>query len=40
MNNEQSRPNILADKSYAFAIRIIGLSKHLQTEYKEYILSK
>jgi four helix bundle protein len=32
--------NIVAEKSYAFAIRIIKLYKFLNTEKKEFILSK
>jgi four helix bundle protein len=32
--------SILRDKSYAFAVRIINLSKHLAEKKKEYILSK
>ncbi len=32
--------NIIADKSYAFAIRIVNLYKHLSTEKKEFVLSK
>ncbi|MCF6207661.1 MAG: four helix bundle protein [Sulfurovum sp.] len=32
--------SILADKSYQFAIRIVKLSRYLQNEKKEYVLSK
>ncbi len=32
--------NILATKSYAFALRIIKLYKHLSTVHKEFVLSK
>ena len=32
--------SILRDKSFLFALRTIKLSKYLQTEHKEYILSK
>ncbi len=32
--------NIVADKSYAFALRIIKLYKYLVSEQKEYVLSK
>lgn len=32
--------NIIATKSYAFAIRIVNLYKHLCNEKKEFILSK
>jgi four helix bundle protein len=32
--------SILKEKSYAFAIRIVRLSQYLQSEKKEYVLSK
>lgn len=32
--------NIIAVKSYAFAIRIVKLYKHLSVEKKEFVLSK
>lgn len=32
--------NIIAGKSYAFAIRIVNLYKHLSNAKKEYVLSK
>ena len=32
--------SILRDKSFHFALRMIKLSKYLQTTHKEYILSK
>jgi four helix bundle protein len=34
------KENIVMNKSYAFALRIIKLYKHLITEQKEYVLSK
>lgn len=34
------RDNIVADKSKAFAIRIIKFYKYLCTEHKEFVLSK
>ena len=34
------KESILKDKSYSFAIRIVKLSQHLQTENKEFVLSK
>lgn len=34
------RPNIVRDKSFAFALRIVKLFQFLQTEKKEYVLSK
>jgi len=32
--------NVVYDKSYAFAIRIVNLYKYLQNEHREYVLSK
>ena len=32
--------NIIADKSFHFAIRIVNLYKHLRLEKKEYVMSK
>ena len=32
--------NIVAEKSYAFAIRIVNLYKHFSQHNKEYVLSK
>jgi four helix bundle protein len=32
--------NIVRDKSYAFAVRVVNACRHLQTEKKEYVLSK
>ncbi len=34
------RENILRDKSYKFALRIVNLYKYLKDEKKEYVLSK
>lgn len=34
------KENVVADKSYAFALRIIKLYKFLIGEKKEYVLSK
>lgn len=34
------KESILLDKSFAFALRIIKLSRYLQKEHHEYILSK
>lgn len=34
------KPNILKDKSFAFALKIIHLYKTLQAEQKEFVLSK
>ncbi len=34
------RENIVLDKSYRFAVRIVKMYQHLSSEGKEYILSK
>ncbi|GHA74249.1 four helix bundle protein [Pontibacter akesuensis] len=34
------KENVVADKSYAFALRVVKLYKHLCSEKKEFILSK
>ncbi|MFZ1731024.1 MAG: four helix bundle protein [Bacteroidota bacterium] len=34
------KDNVVLEKSYAFAIRIVRLSKHLREECHEYVLSK
>ena len=34
------KDNVLKEKSYAFALRIVKLCKYMSTEKKEYILSK
>lgn len=34
------RDNILVDKSFAFAVRIVNLYKYLNSEKKEFVLSK
>lgn len=34
------RQNIIADKSYAFAIRIVKLYQHLAVNKKEFVFSK
>jgi four helix bundle protein len=39
VNNEQSKPDALSDKSYAFAIWVLGY-QHLQTKKKKYVLSR
>jgi len=43
MKNEKLKANgksIVADKSYAFAIRVVKLFKYLKNEHNEYVLSK
>jgi len=34
------KENIVRDKSFAFALRIVKLCQHLQNEKREYVLSK
>lgn len=34
------KPNLVQQKSYAFALRVIEAGKHLQFEQKEFILSR
>lgn len=36
----ESKPGILKEKSYAFALRIVKLYRHLAEEKREYVLSK
>ena len=35
-----AKPNVIAEKSEEFAVRVINLSKYLIAEKKEYIISK
>lgn len=37
---QSTKPNPVRDKSFAFALRIVKLSKYLQTEKKEFVISK
>ena len=32
--------NVIYDKSFSFAVRIVNLCRYLQTEQKEFVLSK
>ena len=34
------KPNIIKDKSFAFALRVINLAKYLNEKKKEFVLSK
>ena len=36
----ESRPSVLRDKSYAFALRIVNLCQELSEEKREFVLSK
>jgi four helix bundle protein len=40
MNENPGRQNVVKEKSYAFAIRIVKASRHIVLESKEYVLSK
>lgn len=40
MSNEQPKNDPLSEKSFSFALRIIKLYKYMQSEHKEFILSK
>lgn len=40
MENKKDKNNILNEKSYAFALRIVKAYQYLTTERKEFILSK
>jgi hypothetical protein len=35
-----AKPNVIAEKSEEFAVRVINLSKYLVGEKKEFIISK
>jgi len=37
---KHGKPNVVRDKSFAFAVRVVKLAKYLQSEKKEYVLSK
>lgn len=34
------KESVLSEKSFAFALRIVNLYKHLTTEHREYVMSK
>jgi GGDEF domain-containing protein len=41
MDNEKpARKNIIREKSFAFALRIVKLNRYLQEDKREYVLSK
>jgi four helix bundle protein len=40
MDSGRSKENVLKEKSYKFALRIVKLYKHLSVDAKEYVLSK
>jgi len=39
-NEKTAKPNIVRDKSFAFALRAVKLSKYLHEERREFVLSK
>ncbi len=39
-NYELKKNNVIQDKSFAFALRIVNLYKYLSEEKKEFVLSK
>jgi four helix bundle protein len=34
------KPNLIADKTFDFALKIIQIEKRLRTEHREYVMSK
>jgi len=40
LHSPLKRENVVKDKSFAFALRIVKLAKYLQAEKKEYVISK
>ena len=38
--NSAAKENVLKDKSYSFALRVVKTYKHLVAEFREYVLSK
>jgi len=40
MNETKPKENVLKAKSYAFALRIVNLYKHISVQQHEYVLSK
>jgi len=39
-SEKTARPNIVRGKSFAFALRVVKLAKHLQEERREFVLSR
>ncbi len=37
---KSAKPNAVKDKSFAFALRVVKLAKHLQDEKREFVLSR
>ena len=40
LKNGQPKENVMKEKSYKFALRIVNLYKHLSIEKREYVMSK
>ena len=40
MEGFSARENVLNDKSYRFALRIVKACRHINTEQKEYVLTR
>src|SRR5262245_2573072 len=36
----ENRPSVLREKSYAFALKVVNLCRHLSEEKREFVLSK
>ncbi len=39
-NNSLTKKNVVKEKSFAFALRVVKLNRYLQEEKREYVLSK
>jgi four helix bundle protein len=39
-NEKTAKPNVVRGKSFAFALRVVKLSKYLQEERREFVLSR
>jgi len=39
-NDRSGRPNVVKEKSFAFALRVVKLAKYLQEQKREFVLSK
>lgn len=39
-NNSPTKKNVVKEKSFAFALRVVRLNRYLQEEKREYVLSK
>lgn len=39
-NGEERKPNVVREKSFLFALRVVKLAKNLRDQKKEFVLSK